>query len=142
MMRLPIHVLTLGVAAVLSTYGAPSRARTERKFYPDGRIAEERAWVGTRAEGVQHGWWPNRKQRFDYTYHEGVMRGVAREWYPSGALFTEQHYTEGHEAGLQRMYWEDGRIRASYVIRDGRRYGLLGAKGCVARDTLAGKVGQ
>jgi hypothetical protein len=28
-------------------------------------------------------------------------------------------------------------VRASYVVRHGRRYGLLGAKGCVERDTIA-----
>ena len=70
------------------------------------------------------------------------MNGVAREWYAGGALFTEQQYALGHEAGLQRMYWEDGRVRASYVVRDGRRYGLLGAKGCVTRDTLSGQAGR
>ena len=141
-MRLPIEVLVAGVLALFSTDGDAAPARTVRTFYPDGRVAEQRTWIGGRAEGVQRGWWPNGKPRFDYTYHEGVMSDVAREWYPGGALFTEQHYTDGHEAGLQRMFWEDGRVRASYVIRDGRRYGLLGAKGCVARDTRAGEVGR
>ena len=139
-MRFPIQLLAASFAALFSTQGDVPRSRTERTYYADGRVTEERTWVGARAEGVQHGWWPNGRRRFDYTYQEGVMNGVAREWYPSGALFTEQHYVDGHEAGLQRMYWEDGRVRASYVIRDGRRYGLLGAKGCVARDTLAAEV--
>jgi antitoxin component YwqK of YwqJK toxin-antitoxin module len=136
MMRFPLEILAVSVAALFSSHGIAA-PRTDRTFYANGQIAEQRSWIGTRAEGVQHGWWPNGTRRFDYTYHEGVMNGVAREWYPSGALFTEQHYAEGHEAGLQRMYWEDGRTRASYVIRGGRRYGLLGAKGCVTRDTVS-----
>ena len=68
------------------------------------------------------------------------MHGVSREWFASGALWHEQRYAAGHEAGVQRMYWEDGRVRASYVVSGGRRYGLLGAKGCVVRDTLASEV--
>ena len=139
-MRIPIEILAVSVTALVSSHGVSARIRSERTFYQNEQIAEQRTWAGTRAEGVQHGWWPNGMRRFDYTYHEGVMNGIAREWYPGGALFTEQHYTAGHEAGLQRMYWEDGRVRASYVIREGRRYGLLGAKGCVARDTLAGQA--
>jgi hypothetical protein len=37
--------------------------------------------------------------------------------------------------GQQRMWWPDGTLRANYVVRDGRRYGLLGAKGCVSVDS-------
>lgn len=135
-MRFPIEVIAVSVAALLTTHGTSARVHVERTLDAFGHVVEDRTWVGRRAEGAQHGWWPNGKRRFEYTYHEGLMDGVAREWYPSGALFTEQQYVGGHEAGLQRMYWEDGRVRASYVIRNGRRYGLLGAKGCVARDTL------
>ena len=29
------------------------------------------------------------------------------------------------------MWQEDGTARANYVVREGRRYGLMGAKGCV-----------
>ena len=142
MMRLSIEMLAVGVAALFSNHGAAAPTRTVRTTYPNGHVAEQRTWVGEHEEGVQHGWWPNGRRRFEYTYREGLMNGVSREWYPSGALFTEQHYVDGHESGPQRMYWEDGRTRASYVIRDGRRYGLLGAKGCVARDTVAREVGR
>jgi antitoxin component YwqK of YwqJK toxin-antitoxin module len=140
-MRLPIEILWASFA-LFTTHGAVAAVRAERTLYPDGRIAEARMWRGGQEEGVHAAWWPNGRRRFEYAYHWGLMRGVAREWYPSGALFTEQHYLDGHEAGLQRMYWEDGRTRASYVIRDGRRYGLLGAKGCVARDTAAREAGR
>ena len=83
------------------------------------------------------GWWPDGRVHFVYEYRDGLLHGRSREWYPSGALWREQQYDAGHEAGLQRLFWEDGRIRASYVVRDNRRYGLMGSKGCVSRaDSL------
>jgi hypothetical protein len=29
------------------------------------------------------------------------------------------------------MWWENGLIRANYVVKNGRRYGLIGLKLCV-----------
>ena len=48
--------------------------------------------------------------------------------------YRDSHYAPGHEAGSQRMWYADGTLRANYVARDGRRYGLMGAKGCVTED--------
>jgi protein SCO1/2 len=87
----------------------------------------------TQAVSVHHGAWPDGRPKFEYEYRNGLLDGVSREWFSSGALWREQHYVAGHEAGLQRMYWEDGRVRASYVMRNGRRFGLMGAKGCVTK---------
>ena len=39
-------------------------------------------------------------------------------------------YVDGKEAGAQRMWNEDGTLRANYVIKEGRRFGLLGSKPC------------
>ena len=131
----------LGVLALLALVpaaGARSPAlRVERQLYADGRIAEERGFIGAREEGEHRGWWPDGKPRFEYRYHDGLLTGVSREWFPSGALWREQTYVRGQEEGLQRMYWEDGRVRASYVVAGGRRFGLLGAKGCVTRESTA-----
>ena len=63
----------------------------------------------------------------------GLGEGVQRQWYPDGRAFTEFEYRAGHEAGRQRMWNPDGTIRSNYVIRDGRRYGLIGAMGCTGR---------
>ena len=142
-MRLLMQCAMLGLVTAVSTAPSSTSARglrVERVVYANGSHAEERTWLGTREEGVHKGWWPNGRPRFEYSYHVGLLEGVSREWFPSGALWREQHYDAGHETGLQRMYWEDGRVRASYVVQDGRRYGLLGAKGCVTRDSVAAEV--
>src|SRR5439155_11394424 len=44
--------------------------------------------------------------------------------------WTSFHHHEGHELGQQQMWNPDGTIRSNYVIKDGRRYGLVGAMGC------------
>jgi hypothetical protein len=128
----------IALLALVPAAGARSPAlRIARERYASGAVAEERGFVGTREEGVHRGWWADGKPRFEYSYHDGLLNGVSREWFPSGALWREQRYAGGHEEGLQRLYWEDGRVRASYVVEGGRRFGLLGAKGCVTRDSTA-----
>lgn len=129
---------TLGATA--SHAGARTALRIERRWHPNGQRAEERGWRGSHEEGVHRGWWPDGHARFAYTYHDGLLQGESREWFASGALWRDQQYDAGHESGLQRMYWEDGRVRASFVVQNGRRFGLLGAKGCVARDSTTSLV--
>jgi antitoxin component YwqK of YwqJK toxin-antitoxin module len=142
-MRLPMIWIVSMIAAVGTSGSGPAERRDvqiERAWYANGTLAEERGWRGTREEGVHRGWWPDGRPRFAYAYHDGLLQGESREWFASGALWRTQRYSAGHEAGLQRMYWEDGRVRASFVVQDGRRYGLLGAKGCVARDSATVRV--
>ena len=135
-------VLLLAAALILAPmdHGRAVNARrvVRRAWHDNGRLAEERGFVNGRESGVHRGWWPTGDAHFVYGYRDGLLEGLSREWYPSGALWREQHYSAGHEDGLQRLYWEDGRVRASYVVRDGRRYGLMGAKGCVTKADSAG----
>ncbi len=122
-------------AMSFATHAIDPTLVVERKWYADGRLAEERTYLAGKESGSHRGWWPNGSPRFVYAYREGFLEGESREWFPSGALWRDQLYAQGHESGLQRLYWEDGRVRASYEVRDGRRYGLMGAKGCVTKDS-------
>ncbi|MES2177672.1 MAG: hypothetical protein V4550_07375 [Gemmatimonadota bacterium] len=134
-------LLCLALAAAAAPHAA-LRATSEpdelrRVWHDNGQLAEERGFVKGRENGTHRGWWPSGAVHFTYEYRDGVLDGVSREFYPSGALWRAQHYARGHEEGLQRLFWEDGRVRASYVVRGGRRFGLMGAKGCVTRaDSL------
>src|SRR5438105_15958924 len=65
-----------------------------------------------------------------YHYHAGLSEATQRQWYPNGQPWTSFHHHEGHELGQQQMWNPDGTIRSNYVIKDGRRYGLVGAMGC------------
>jgi antitoxin component YwqK of YwqJK toxin-antitoxin module len=77
-----------------------------------------------------------------YHYRDGSSEGVQQVWYPSGQIFTSFHHHAGHEIGQQQMWNADGSIRSNYVIRDGRRYGLLGSMGCTGKRDSASAKGE
>lgn len=103
---------------------------TARGWYPDGTPMYEREFVGGKREGTHRGWWSDGRLRFEYNFRNDLHQGTAREWYESGARFSEFNYDCGQEQGAQRTWDEDGRVRANYVVKDGRRYGLIGSKPC------------
>lgn len=76
------------------------------------------------------GWWSNGNQKFIYHFSDGLQKGVSKEWFESGQLLREMHYANGQEEGSQKMWNEDGSIRANYVVKNGRRFGLIGLKNC------------
>lgn len=110
---------------------------TSRIWHPNGRLSELRTFHKGRKMGTHRGWWPNGNRRFEYEFRNGEHHGAMLEWYEDGRPYKEFHHIEGYEEGSQRMWWEDGRIRANYVVRNGRRYGLIGVKNCVnTKDSL------
>ena len=139
-----LNRLALALAVLGTATGGDARQatlRVSRKWYDNGQLAEERSYVNGREAGVHRGFWADGRERFEYAYSEGLLDGTSREWFDTGGVWREQHYVRGHEEGLQRLYWPDGRVRASYDIVKGRRYGLMGAKGCVTRSDRT-EVGQ
>ena len=111
---------------------APHRFVIER--WENGGIKRETAYRGDVLDGPSRGWYENGAPRFVYAYRDGVSEGVQRQWYPSGQLYTSFNHRAGHEVGPQRMWNPDGSIRSNYFIKDGRRFGLLGALGCTGKD--------
>ena len=46
------------------------------------------------------------------------------------------NYYNGKEQGSQKVWYNNGKIKSNYVVKDGRRYGLLGTKNCTnVKDT-------
>lgn len=105
-----------------------------RAWHANGVPRFERTYVRGREHGTHLGWYADGSAHFEYTFVDGVHEGIQREWFPGGRLLREFNYRKGHEDGRQVMWNPDGSIRANYVIRDGRRYGLIGSKGCVGPD--------
>ena len=52
------------------------------------------------------------------------------EWYEDGRLFMERNFHAGQEGGPQKAWGPEGQVYSNYVIKEGRRYGLLGSKPC------------
>jgi antitoxin component YwqK of YwqJK toxin-antitoxin module len=75
--------------------------------------------------------------QFEFYFEDGEYHGVAKEWYQNGQAYRTFHYEHGYEQGSQKMWWENGIIRANYVVKNGRRYGLIGLKLCMnPNDTI------
>ena len=99
-------------------------------WYPDGMKMDERTWVNGLKEGEHRGWWEDGTPRYLYHFKNGQHEGSAQEWYADGILYRDFNYVKGQEEGAQMMWNADGTIKANYVIRDGRRFGSIGAKPC------------
>lgn len=110
---------------------------TWKKFYPNGRITEQRLFENGLKVGKYVAWWSNGKKQLEYQFKDGEYEGTCREWNEKGLLLKQMNYVKGHEVGAQKWWYENGKIRANYVIINGRRFGLLGTKNCVnVSDTV------
>lgn len=104
----------------------------QEKWYLDGSKMEIRFYHANRKTGKHTGWWENKKIKFEYFIENDIPIKTHREWYPNGQLYSLSTYNkEGQPEGSQQMWFETGQIKANYVIKDGRRFGFLGAKGCM-----------
>jgi antitoxin component YwqK of YwqJK toxin-antitoxin module len=127
-MRARVRLLILASVALAACQVPPERV--VRKWYADGRIAEERGYTKGEKTGTHRGWWPNGMPKFECHFENGRSTGTCREWYSDGRLATVHRFEGGSEAGLQQGWSATGAPQFSYVIRGGRRYGMLGALNC------------
>jgi antitoxin component YwqK of YwqJK toxin-antitoxin module len=102
-----------------------------KAFYPNGRLKEIRYFVHGKKEGRHYGWYENGARRYEYFFSADEYNGPYREWLPDGRLLLSLNFLAGHENGLQQTWFEDGTVKSNYIIKNGRRYGLLGTKNCV-----------
>jgi antitoxin component YwqK of YwqJK toxin-antitoxin module len=128
-----------GAIKRLATYREGRLEGLARGFYPNGSPWYLRTYHLGREEGVHRGWWENGVAKFISNYHDGKPEGLAREWFEDGSSFTEFHFVAGQEAGSQRMWTRYGKLRANYIIKDGRRFGLMGSMGCQDRQAKTEK---
>ena len=103
----------------------------QRKWHSNKQLSEERFYINGKKEGLHRGWWPNGKLKFYFTVYNDKYEGEFKEWIDNGLLVKYFHYEDGNEMGSQRLWWGDGTVRANYVIKNGRKYGLLGLKTCI-----------
>jgi len=102
-----------------------------KKFYPSKKIKEIRYFENGRKTGKYIAWWENGQKQLDYTFVADEYEGSCKEWNDEGGLTKDMNYKKGHEEGRQQCWYDNGKIKANYIIKDGRRYGLLGTKNCV-----------
>ena len=112
-----------------------------KKWYRTNQLAEYRAYHEGKKVGKHVGFWEDGQPKFDFNFIAGELHGESNEWYPNGQAYKAFHYKMGYENGSQKMWWENGIIRANYVVKEGRRYGLIGLKLCMTpQDSIDFKV--
>ena len=112
-----------------------------KKCYPNKQLAEHRNFHFGKKVGKHVGFWEDGKPKFEYHFLEGELQGVSNEWYQNGQSYKVMHYKKGYEEGSQKMWWDNGVIRANYVVKQGRRYGLIGLKLCMTpKDSINFKI--
>jgi antitoxin component YwqK of YwqJK toxin-antitoxin module len=113
----------------------------QKKWYPNQQIALVRNYHAGKKVGKHLGYWENGQPQFKFYFLDGEYHGEAKEWYQNGQVYRTFHYEHGYEQGSQKMWWENGIIRANYVVKNGRRYGLIGLKLCMnPNDTILKKT--
>ncbi len=102
-----------------------------KKFYPSNKINEVRYFKNGQKTGLYQAWWANGNKQLAYQFIADEYDGLCKEWNEQGQLTRIMNYKKGHEEGEQKWWYDSGKIKANYVIKNGRRYGLLGTKNCI-----------
>ncbi|MEM9141783.1 MAG: hypothetical protein AAGA86_02275 [Bacteroidota bacterium] len=103
----------------------------EKRWYPQGQLAQSRSYAHGLKVGNHQGWWEDGSEKFHYHFNEkGEYHGSRKEWYRNGQQLLDFNYVNGKESGAQRMWTASGEIRANYEVRNGERFGLIGLKKC------------
>lgn len=101
------------------------------QYFPEHVLKEFRSFVQGKKIGAFVQYFPTGKKQQEYHFQNDEYQGLAREWNERGVLIREMHYEAGQEEGSQKLFYDDGQVRANYVMKNGRRFGLLGTKNCV-----------
>ncbi len=107
----------------------------QQKWFENGAKMELRFYTNNHKNGTHEGWYNHGQKRFEYFIENDIPIKTHREWHANGQLFTRFNFNnEGQPDGEQKMWFETGQIKANYVIKNGRRFGFLGAKGCMGEN--------
>ena len=101
------------------------------KRFENGNIKEYRCYLKGKKNGKQISYWENGNKRFEFLAKNDAYEGVLKEWDVEGKLYHLGNFVNGQEEGSQKMWYQNGKIKANYVVRNGKRYGLLGTKNCM-----------
>lgn len=102
-----------------------------KKYYENGKLKEKRNFTAGKKTGDYYAWWGNGRLQLHYIFVNDEYDGNCLEWNENGLLTKDMNYRRSREDGLQRWWYDNGKIKANYIIREGRRYGLLGTKNCI-----------
>ena len=115
----------------IESYARGNRHGNWIQYFPGHVLKEFRTFDQGKKIGAFVQYFPTGKKQQEYHFQNDEYQGVASEWNESGVLIREMHYMAGYEEGSQKLFYDNGQVRANYVMKNGRRFGLLGTKNCV-----------
>ena len=100
-------------------------------LFPTGEVKEKRRFVNGKKEGDYLGYYKNGAKNFVFQFNNGEYNGTNQIWTKKGLLIEVGNFKKGYEFGVQKTWYLNGKIKSNYIIKNNRRYGLLGTKNCV-----------
>ena len=120
-----------GDTLVVCSYTEGKPDGVERQYWNKDQVRSIRYYTAGWKTGEHRGWYANGKPSFVYHFTDDMFDGNQKEWLENGQLYSDLNFERGTEIGLQRMWYADGTIKANYIVKNNRRYGLLGTKNCI-----------
>ena len=102
-----------------------------KKYYPDGSLKEIRQFINGEKEGDFLGYYNSGAKNFVFQFVDGEYDGTNKIWTNKGLLIELGNFKKGYELGVQKTWYLNGKIKSNYIIKNNRRYGLLGTKNCI-----------
>ena len=108
-----------------------------KNYYPNGQLRESRFFDMGVKKGDHFFYFPSGQLKFHYQLENDVYHGFKKAWSPKGKLISCLNFKYGYEEGSQKVWYDNGKIKNNYIIKNGRRYGLLGTKNCInVKDSI------
>ena len=101
-----------------------------KKFHSNGWLKERRLYRNGLKVGLHEGFYNDGSKNFVFLFKNGEYHGTNRLWAKNGQIIEELNFKKGQQTGSQKVWYLDGKIKSNYIIKNNRRYGLLGTKNC------------
>lgn len=114
----------------LGRYKNGLRHGTWKKFHSNGQLREKRVFKKGLKVDLYEGFYSDGSKNFVFMFKNGEYNGTNRIWTKVGQIIEELNFENGQQVGSQKVWYIDGKIKSNYIIKNNRRYGLLGTKNC------------
>ena len=116
---------------VISTYKNGFKHGKEMVFLENGQQIGLFFYKNGQCFGIQKEWWPNGTKRKVYRCDKQAQKHDLYEtWYQNGEQEYALMYHHGYPEGDQQSWYDNGFVRFNYIMKNGRRYGVIGTKTC------------
>ena len=108
-----------GTLASLQTYENDSLKGILREYGIHGEILDEKEFLGSAREYVEHHFYPNGKMKKTITIRHGVRDGIAREYYEDGQVMEEVNFKGDKFDGIRKYFYPNGQLWIEEINKNG-----------------------